>query len=98
MKRLGLLALFCGGLLLADLAYHKHGHYPAEEWFGSFPAIGFASCVALALVARVLALVTRREAGYYERLRQAAREAVRQAARQAAHRAREERREGDQRT
>lgn len=94
MKRLGLLALFCCGLLLADLAYHKHGHYPAEEWFGSFPAIGFATCVALALLGRVLALVTRREAGYYERLRQAAR----QAAREAAHRARAARREGDQQT
>jgi hypothetical protein len=86
MKGLGLLALFCLGLLLADLAYHKHGHYPAEEWFGSFPAIGFAACVALALVARGLALVTRREAGYYQRLREAARLAAR--------RARDARREG----
>lgn len=82
MKRSGLLvllALACAALMLADLAYHKHGHYPAEEWFGSFPAIGFASCVALALAARGLALVTRREAGYYGRLREAARQATREA-------------------
>jgi hypothetical protein len=90
MKGLGLLALLCCGLLLADLAYDKHGHYPAEEWFGSFPAIGFAVCVALALAARGLALVTRREAGYYQRLTEAARLAAR--------RARDARREGGRRT
>ena len=65
-KTLTLLVLVCIGLTLADLAYHKHGHYPEEEWFGFFPAFGFLACVALALAARALALATRRRGDYYE--------------------------------
>ena len=62
---LALLGLLSAALLAADLAYHKHGHYPVEEWFGSFPAIGLLACLTLALAARVLAVLTRRDTDPY---------------------------------
>ncbi len=60
-----ILVLVCAGLLLADLAYHKHGHYHEEELFGFFPAFGLAACVALTLGARALGLLTRRPSEFY---------------------------------
>ena len=66
-KLLAFLLAACAALLLADLAYHKHGHYPAEEGFGFFPLLGLVCCAALALAARLLDAVTRRPADYYVR-------------------------------
>jgi hypothetical protein len=56
----------CALLFLADLAYHKHPHFAAEEWFGFYGVYGFVSCVLLVLAAKELRRLLKRDEGYYD--------------------------------
>ena len=56
----------CLLLLLVDLAYHKHVHYPIEGWFGFFGIYGFLSCVLLALAAKGFRAILMRDEDYYD--------------------------------
>jgi len=56
----------CAGWVLADLFYHKHGHYSWEEIFGFHAAYGFVSCVALVLAAKELRKLVKRDEDYYD--------------------------------
>ncbi|MBL27150.1 MAG: hypothetical protein CMM50_06325 [Rhodospirillaceae bacterium] len=64
-----LLALYivCGVLLLLDLFYHKHVHYPFEGWFGFYGIYGFVACVILVLLAKELRKLVSRSEDYYDR-------------------------------
>lgn len=62
---LAVLGVLCVAAVLADLGYHKHGHYPFEEWIGFHAAFGFATCLALGLVAGLLRRLIARDEDYY---------------------------------
>ena len=56
----------CAALFLADLFYHKHGHFEFERWLGFFGWFGFVSCVGLVLMAKFLRVLLKREEDYYD--------------------------------
>ena len=60
----GILALAPDLLDVAGVLYHKHGHYRAEEWFGSYAVAGLVAA-SLAIAAGWLGhlLRPRRETG-----------------------------------
>ncbi|MDX1578491.1 MAG: hypothetical protein R3266_08400 [Gemmatimonadota bacterium] len=60
------LCVICGGLLVADLLYHKHVHYDFEGWWGFFGFFGFVSAVALVVAAKWLRKILMRPEDYYE--------------------------------
>jgi hypothetical protein len=62
----GLLAA-CLVVLAADFLYEKRGYVPWEGWVGFQGGFGFASAVALVLVARWLRKIVGRGGDYYER-------------------------------
>lgn len=41
----GILALAPDLLDVAGVLYHKHGHYRAEEWFGSYAVVGLVAAL-----------------------------------------------------
>jgi hypothetical protein len=57
----------CGLLLCIDVFVPKHGPFPIEHVLGFYGLFGFAACVALVLVAKVLRLVLMRSEDYYDR-------------------------------
>ena len=59
--------VLCIALALADLVYHKHVTFEAEEWTGFFALFGFVGCALLALVARLVRAPLKREEDYYDR-------------------------------
>lgn len=61
------LFLFCALLILADLFFHKHSHFPFEEWFGFYGFFGFFACIGLVLTAKGLRILVKRSEDYYER-------------------------------
>lgn len=65
------LYLSCGLLLLADLVYAKHPHFPFESWFGFYPVFGFVVSFTLVLTAKKLRRFLRRDEDYYERSKRA---------------------------
>ena len=56
----------CAGLLLADVFYHKHGHFAFEEWFSFYAVYGFISCLAVVFVAVWLRKFIKRDEDYYD--------------------------------
>jgi asparagine N-glycosylation enzyme membrane subunit Stt3 len=57
----------CALLLLAEPLVHKHGGFPFEAWFGFHGWYGFVACVGLVLAAKLLRVILKRPADYYER-------------------------------
>ena len=57
----------CALLALADLFYHKHVHYPFEDWFAFYGWYGFISCFFLVIAARGLRRLVMRDEDYYDR-------------------------------
>ena len=53
-------------LVLGDLFYHKHSHFPIEDWFGFYGFYGFVACVSLVLAAKVLRKIIGRKEDYYD--------------------------------
>ena len=60
------LCAVCAALFVADLLVHKHAHFDFEHWFGFYGFVGFASCLALVLAAKVLRVILKRDEDYYD--------------------------------
>lgn len=60
------LYVVCVVVVLLDLFYHKHIHFPIEDTFGFFGFYGFVGCVTLVLLAKVLRLIVMRKEDYYD--------------------------------
>lgn len=56
----------CAALVLADFAYHKHGHFDFEEMTGFHGLFGFGAYVGLVLSATQLRRVLKRDEDYYD--------------------------------
>lgn len=54
-------------LVLLDLLYGKHSHFPIEDVFGFYGFYGFVGCVTLVLLAKLLRKVVMRPENYYDR-------------------------------
>ena len=54
------------GVVLADLFYHKHGHFGFQEWFAFDAVFGFAAYVGLVNSAKLLRKLVMRPEDYYE--------------------------------
>ena len=61
-----LLVLVSAASVVADLFYHKHGHWGFQEWFGFDAAYGFVACVGLVLAAKLLRKLVMRSEDYYD--------------------------------
>ena len=61
------LAALCAVVLLADLAYHKHGHFGWEEWFGFHAFFGFIAFVFIVFAGKLLRKIVMRDEDYYGR-------------------------------
>ncbi len=53
------------GVVLADLFYHKHGHFGFQEWFAFDAVFGFAAYVGLVNSAKLLRKLVMRPEDYY---------------------------------
>ena len=61
------LCIACSLSIIADLFYHKHTHYAAEDWIpGMYGWYGFIICVFLVLSAKLLRKILVRKEDYYE--------------------------------
>ena len=61
------LCIACSLIVIADLFYHKHTHYAAEDWIpGMYGWYGFIGCVFLVLIAKLLRKILMRKEDYYE--------------------------------
>ena len=56
----------CVLVTLADLFYHKHGHYGFEKVIGFHGAYGFIGCVLLVVAAKGLRKLVMRDEDYYD--------------------------------
>lgn len=50
----------------AQLFVHVHGYFGIDEWPGFNAGYGFLACVAMVVFAKVLGLVLKRPADYYD--------------------------------
>lgn len=57
----------CALLTVADLFYHKHGHFSWEQWIGFYGFYGFIACVGLVVLAKQLRKFLKRDEDYYDR-------------------------------
>ena len=62
-----ILAVSCILLVLADLVYHKHGHFSWEMLFGFHGFFGFAAFFFAVLVGKQLRKLLMRDEDYYDR-------------------------------
>jgi len=53
-------------LVLLDLFYTKHSHFPEEDWFGFYGFYGFVGCVTLVLLAKLLRKAVMRKEDYWD--------------------------------
>lgn len=53
-------------LLLPDLYIHQHAHFGIEASFGFYAWYGFATCVAMVVVAKLLGIFLKRKDTYYD--------------------------------
>ncbi len=60
------LVVVCVALVVADLFYHKHGHYGFETWIGFHAAYGFLAYVLLIHVAKIFRMLVKRDEDYYD--------------------------------
>lgn len=61
-----LLLVLCGGLLLADFMYTKHGHFAFENAIGFFAGYGFFAYCFIVLSAKALRKLIKRNETYYD--------------------------------
>ena len=54
------------GVVLADLFYHKHGHFGFQEWFAFDAVFGFVAYVGLVNSAKLLRKLVMRDESYYD--------------------------------
>lgn len=55
-----------GLTVLADFAIKKHGHFTLENSFAFNAWYGFAACVSMVLITKLLAFLLKRKDSYYE--------------------------------
>ena len=65
-KVLRIFYVICAGLLLADLAYHRHVVHEWEGLWGFYALYGFVACVALVLIAKEMRKLLMRREDYYD--------------------------------
>ena len=53
-------------MVLLDLVYTKHSHFPEEDWFGFYGFYGFVGCVTLVLLAKLLRKFVMRSEDYWD--------------------------------
>ena len=53
-------------LLVAEFFIHKHPHFPFEGAHGFFAAYGFAACVLVIFISKILRFFVKRDEDYYE--------------------------------
>jgi len=61
-----LLYACCAALLLTDVFYPRHTQHDWDGWWGFYPLYGFAGCVLLVLIARLLRRILKRPEHYYD--------------------------------
>ncbi|MBI77891.1 MAG: hypothetical protein CMM53_08960 [Rhodospirillaceae bacterium] len=65
-KLIWLLGLACILSVIADLFYHKHVHYDAEDWIpGMYGWYSLIGCGVMVLVANFLRKILSRKENYY---------------------------------
>lgn len=62
-----ILTVACLLLVLADLVYHKHGHFSWETLFGFHGFFGFAAFFLAVLAGKPLRRLLKRDEDYYDR-------------------------------
>ena len=60
------LYIVCAALLLADLFYHKHGHFDFENWFGFYAWFGFLAYLSIVMSAKLFRKIIKRKEDYYD--------------------------------
>ena len=61
-----ILTVVCVALVVSDLFYHKHAHFPWEEWFGIYGFFGFAAFFFIVMAGKQLRKVLMRDEDYYD--------------------------------
>ena len=56
----------CVALLLAEFAYHKHGHFDFENWFGFYAWFGFLAYISIVMSAKFIRKLIKRKEDYYD--------------------------------
>ena len=56
----------CIALLVSDLFYHKHVHFPFEGWWGFFGLFGFAAFYFIVMAGKWLRKIVMRDEEYYD--------------------------------
>jgi hypothetical protein len=56
----------CALLLAVEFLYHRHAQHAWDGWPGFYAGFGFAGCVLLVLVAKVLRRFLKRPENYYD--------------------------------
>lgn len=62
---IAILAILCGGLLIAEPFYAGHPYFGFDGWFGFYPAVGFFAYCCIVLSAKALRPLLRRGENYY---------------------------------
>ena len=60
------LAVVCLLLVLADLLYHKHGHFHFEHWLGFHGLYGYVVFVVIVFAGKALRKLVMRAEDYYD--------------------------------
>lgn len=61
---------FCIVSVIAEFLLHRHSYFSEDGidgWFGFYAALGFASCLGLILLSKLLGLFLKKDPGYYDR-------------------------------
>ena len=66
-RLLRLLYVACALLVAVDLFMHRHVEHTWESLWGFYALYGFAACVSLVLLAKLLRRLLKRPEGYYDR-------------------------------
>ena len=65
-RLLRLLYVACALLVAVDLFMHRHVEHAWESLWGFYALYGFAACVSLVLLAKLLRRLLKRPEGYYD--------------------------------
>ena len=60
------LCIVSGLTVVADLFYHKHGHWHFQEFMGFDAFYGFVACVGLVIAAKGMRVLLMRDEDYYD--------------------------------
>ncbi len=66
-KIIGFVVVACIALFAAEAFYEKHPYFAAEQLFGFYAIYGFAVCVGLVLVTKLMRVILMRDEEYYDK-------------------------------